>query len=164
MLGGCKPRQLMNERYVTVTDSTSVLKYSDSLQIKEWQMYVLRTQFNRFIEENFNLLSETSSKEIYYDTNAVIDSVSGRHPILSEVITTNIVSIDKAKRDSVVLLCVDTIEISNINSLKSNASLKIDRSIDENKSVETEPVCNTSLRYIMVCLVVLFIVLATKNV
>ena len=164
MLGGCKPRQLMNERYVTVTDSTSVLKYSDSLQIKEWQMYVLRTQFNRFIEENFNLLSETSSKEIYYDTNAVIDSVSGRHPILSEVITTNIVSIDKAKRDSVVLLCVDTIEISNINSINSNASLKIDRSIDENKSVETEPVYNTSLRYIMVCLVVVFfIVLATKK-
>ena len=35
MLVGCKPKQIVNEQYVTVTDSTTILQMSGSLQIKE---------------------------------------------------------------------------------------------------------------------------------
>ena len=164
MLGGCKPKQVVNEQYATVTDSTSVLQMSDSLQIKEWQMSVLRTQLYRFIEENFNLESKTLQKEIYYDTSAQIDSVSGRHPVLSEVVTTNIITLEKSLKDHEALLKEDSIVKTNVSTLSSNIDLKIDKLLDETRSVESEPVYNSNMRYMLVCLVVvLFLVLVIKK-
>ena len=164
MLGGCKPKQVVNEQYVAVTDSTAVFQLSDSIQIKEWQMSVLRTQLNRFIEENFNLESKTWQKEIYYDTSAKIDSVSGKHPVLSEIVSTNIITLEKSSINNEALMSVDSIVGIKISELNSNIDLKVEKLVDENKSIETEPVYNFSMRYILVCIVVvLFLVLSIKN-
>ena len=164
MLGGCKPKQVVNEQYVAVTDSTAVFQLSDSLQIKEWQMSVLRTHLNRFIEENFNLESKTWQKEIYYDTSAKIDSVSGKHPVLSEIVSTNIITLEKSSINNEALMSVDSIVGIKISELNSNIDLKVEKLVDENKSIETEPVYNFSMRYILVCIVVvLFLVLSIKN-
>ena len=164
MLGGCKPKQVVNEQYVAVTDSTAVFQLSDSLQIKEWQMSVLRTHLNRFIEENFNLESKTWQKEIYHDTSAKIDSVSGKHPVLSEIVSTNIITLEKSSINNEALTNVDSIVGIKVSELNSNIDLKVEKLVDENKSIETEPVYNFSMRYILVCIVVvLFLVLSIKN-
>ena len=164
MLGGCKPKQVVNEQYVAVTDSTAVFQLSDSLQIKEWQMSFLRTHLNRFIEENFNLESKTWQKEIYYDTSAKIDSVSGKHPVLSEIVSTNIITLEKSSINHEALTNVDSIVGIKVSELNSNIDLKVEKLVDENKSIETEPVYNFSMRYILVCIVVvLFLVLSIKN-
>lgn len=164
MLGGCKPKQVVNEQYVAVTDSTAVFQLSDSLQIKEWQMSVLRTHLNRFIEENFNLESKMWQKEIYYDTSAKFDSVSGKHPVLSEIVSTNIITLEKSSINHEALMNVDSIVGIKVSELNSNIDLKVEMLVDENKSIETEPVYNFSMRYILVCIVVvLFLVLSIKN-
>ena len=162
VLGGCKPKQLVNEHVVNKLDSSAVWQLNDSIQIKEWQMSVLKSHLNRFIEDNFNLVSEMWKREIYYDTNAAIDSVSGRHPVLGEIVTTNIISVDKAKRDSLVFTRVDTIDKTNITTQNSNIGLMIDKSIDVNKHVETEPVYKARLRYFLVFIVVVFIMFVSR--
>ena len=162
VLGGCKTNQLVNEHVVTKLDSSAVWQLNDSIQIKEWQMSVLKSHLNRFIEDNFNLVSEMWKREIYYDTNAAIDSVSGRHPVLGEIVTTNIISVDKAKRDSLVFTRVDTIDKTNITTQNSNIGLRIDKSIDVNKHVETEPIYKARLRYLLVFIVVVFIMFVSR--
>ncbi|HHX31084.1 MAG TPA: hypothetical protein GX712_00650 [Bacteroidales bacterium] len=165
MLGGCKPKQLVNEQYVAVTDSTTVLQMSDSLQIKEWQMSILRTHFNRFIEDNFNLESKTWQKEINYDTDAQIDSVSGKHPVLSEVVSINIITFEKSLKDHEALIKEDSIEKTNVSTSSSNMGFKVEKLLDETRSVETEPVYNFSMRYVLVCIVVvLFLVLTGQKI
>jgi len=163
MLGGCKPRQIVNEQYVAVTDSTAVFQLSDSLQIKEWQMSVLRTHLNRFIEENFNLESKTWQKEIYYDTSAKIDSVSGKHPVLSEIVSTNIITLEKSLKNHEAIVKVDSLEKINASSLNSNISLKVDKVIEENKSVETKLLHKISFKYILIVLgAILFIIFFSR--
>ena len=163
MLGGCKPKQVVNEQYVAVTDSTAVFQLSDSLQIKEWQMSVLRTHLNRFIEENFNLESKTWQKEIYYDTSAKIDSVSGKHPVLSEIVSTNIITLEKSSINHEAIVKVDSLEKINASSLNSNISLKVDKVIEENKSVETKPIHKISFKYILIVLgAILFIIFFSR--
>ncbi|NLD23788.1 MAG: hypothetical protein GX670_06125 [Bacteroidales bacterium] len=163
MLGGCKPKQVVNEQYVAVTDSTAVFQLSDSLQIKEWQMSVLRTHLNRFIEENFNLESKMWQKEIYYDTSAVADSVSGKHPVLSEIVSTNIITLEKSSINNEALMSVDSIVGIKISELNSNIDLKVEKLVDENKSVETITLSKTSMKYKwVVLLIILFIVLILK--
>ena len=165
MLGGCKPKQLVNEQYVAITDSTTVLQMSDSLQIKEWQMSILRTHFNRFIEDNFNLESKTWQKEINYDTDAQIDSVSGKHPVLSEVVSINIITFEKSLKDHEALIKEDSIEKTNVSTSSSNMGFKVEKLLDETRSVETEPVYNFSMRYVLVCVVVvLFLVLTGQKI
>ena len=163
MLGGCKPKQVVNEQYVAVTDSTAVFQLSDSLQIKEWQMSVLRTHLNRFIEENFNLESKTWQKEIYYDTGDEIDSVSGKHPVLSEIVSTNIITLEKSLKNHEAIVKVDSLEKINASSLNSNISLKVDKVIEENKSVETKLLHKISFKYILIVLgAILFIIFFSR--
>ena len=154
LLGGCKPKQLINEQVVAKMDSTSVLQMSDSLQTEERQTSVLRTYLNRFIEDNFNLQSEILKNEIYYDTSAQIDSLSGKHPILSEVVTTNIITLDRSHKDCEAMIRVDSIEKTSTSAINSNIGLKVEKVIDVNKTVETEPVRNFSLSYILTCVVI----------
>lgn len=164
MLGGCKPRQIVNEQYVAVTDSTSILQMSDSLQIKEWQMSVLRTYLNRFIEENFNLESKMWQKEIYYDTSAVADSVSGKHPVLSEVVSTNIITFEKSHKDHEAVVRVDSIEKTNVSEMNSNIDLRVEMEIDEIKSVKTKSFLKSSLKCILVILcIILFLLLIVEK-
>ena len=163
MLGGCKPKQLMNEQHVRKQGSIALFEYRDSLQIKEWQMSVLRTHLNRFIEENFNLESKTWQKEIYYDTGAEIDSACGKHPILSEIVSTNIITLDKSSINHEALVEVDSLEKINASSLNSNISLKVDKVIEENKSVETKLLHKIRFKYILIVLgAILFIIFFSR--
>ena len=80
--------------------------------------------------------------------------------MLSEVVTTNVITFEKSLKDHEAMVRVDSIEKTNVSEMNSNIDLKFEKMVDENKSVETEPVYNSNLRYILACLVVvLFIVL-----
>ena len=164
ILGGGKPKQVVNEQYVDVTDSTAVLRMSDSLQIKEWQMMILKTHLNRFIEENFNLESKTWQKEINYDTTAQIDSVSGRHPVLSEIVSTNIITFEKSHKDHEAMVRVDSIEKTNVSAQSSNIDQRFEMEIDEIKSVKTKSFLRSSLNCILVILcIILFLLSSVKK-
>ena len=92
------------------------------------------------------------------------DSVSGKHPMLSEIVSTNIITLEKSSINNEALTNVDSIVGIKISELNSNIDLKVEKLVDENKSVETEPVYNFSMRYVLVCIVVvLFLVLSIKN-
>lgn len=80
--------------------------------------------------------------------------------MLSEIVSTNIITLEKSSINHEALMNVDSIVGIKISELNSNIDLKVEKLVDENKSVETEPVYNFSMRYILACLVVvLFIVL-----
>ena len=100
-----------------------------------------------FIEENFNLESKTWQKEIYYDTGAVIDSVSGKHPVLSEIVSTNIITLEKSSINNEALMSVDSIVGIKVSELNSNIDLKVEKLVDENKSVETKFLNKARLKY-----------------
>ncbi|MBF6598635.1 MAG: hypothetical protein ITF98_10495 [Fermentimonas sp.] len=83
---------------------------------------------------------------------------------MSEIVSTNIITFEKSRKDQEVLIKEDSIEKIIASSYSSNIDFKVEKMVDKNKSVETEPVYNSSMRYILVCLVVvLFIVLSIKN-
>ena len=116
-----------------------------------------------FIEENFNLESKTWQKEIYYDTSAKIDSVSGKHPVLSEIVSTNIITLEKSSINHEAIVKVDSLEKINASSLNSNISLKVDKVIEENKSVETKLLHKISFKYILIVLgAILFIIFFSR--
>ncbi len=100
-----------------------------------------------FIEENFNLESKTWQKEIYYDTSAKFDSVSGKHPVLSEIVSTNIITLEKSSINHEALMNVDSIVGIKVSELNSNIDLKVEKLVDENKSVETITLSKTSMKY-----------------
>ena len=52
------------------------------------------------------------------------------------------------------MICVDSIEKSSTSAANSNIGLKVEKVIDVNKTVETEPVRNFSLSYILTCVVI----------
>jgi hypothetical protein len=84
--------------------------------------------------------------------------------MLSEIVSTNIITLEKSLKNHEAIVKVDSLEKINASSLNSNIDLKVEKLVDENKSIETEPVYNFSMRYILVCIVVvLFLVLSIKN-
>ncbi len=149
MLGGCKPKQLMNEQHVIKMDSTAVFEFNDSLQVREWQMTVFRTHLNRLIEDSFNLESKMLKKEVFYDTSAQKDSVSGKYPLSSEVETTNIITLERSLKNHEAHIKDDLIEKTDVSIQNSNISYKVEKEIDENKIVETKLLHKTSLKYIL---------------
>ena len=87
IVAGCKPQQVVTERVVTRTDSTAVRVLKDSLMKKEKQIAFLRTDLKRASEENIHIKSDSHRHEIHYDTSAPPDSVTGKQPVASEIIT-----------------------------------------------------------------------------
>ena len=163
VLGGCKPKQLVNEHVVNKLDSSAIWQLNDSIQIKEWQMSVLKSHLNRFIEDNFNLVSEMWKREIYYDTNAAIDSVSGRHPVLGEIVTTNIITLENSLKNHEALIKEDSIVKINVSKANRNIELKVEKVIDKNKTIESKRFHKTSWKYILTVLCVILLLFFTRN-
>ena len=159
ILGGCKPKQLVSEQYVAKMDSSVVLQMNDSVQINERQLSVLKTHLNLFIEDNLKLEGKTLKKEIYYDTGAPIDSVSGKHPILKEIFTTNIIRYDESHKDYEVMLVEDSTEKVSISTQITNISHKVEKVIDENKSVKTKSFSEYRFKYLILVVSVLLCLL-----
>ena len=159
ILGGCKPKQLVSEKYETKMDSTAVYKRTDSVKTEDKQISISNTAFNRFIADNFNFESKMLKKEINYDTGAPIDSVSGKHPILSEIFTTNIIRYDESHKDYEVMLVEDSTEKVSISTQITNISHKVEKMIDENKSVKTKSFSEYRFKYLILVVSVLLCLL-----
>jgi hypothetical protein len=163
VLVGCKPKQLINEHIAVKKNRTEFFEGSDSLQVGESKISTFNSELNRFIVDNLSYVSEMVMREIYYDTKAQKDTMSGLHPIMREIITTNIISVDKDKRDSLVLIRSDTVEKTNSISLNRDISLNIEESIDDNRSVKSESVHKENIWLIIVMLAILLIILSTTR-
>ena len=159
ILGGCKPKQLVSEQYVAKMDSSVVLQMNDSVQINERQLSVLKTHLNLFIEDNLKLEGKMLKKEINYDTGVPIDSVSGKHPILNEIFTTNIIRYDKLHKDYEVMLIEDSTEKVSISTQITKLNHKVEKMIDENKSVKTKSFSEYRFKYLIVAVGVLLCLL-----
>ena len=163
VLVGCKPKQLINEHIAVKKNRTEFFEGSDSLQVGESKISTFNSELNRFIVDNLSYVSEMVMREIYYDTKAQKDTMSGLHPIMREIITTNIISVDKDKRDSLVLIRSDTADKNSSISLNRDISLNIEESIDENRLVKTESVHKENIWLIIVMLAILLIILSTTR-
>ena len=87
MGAGCRPSRVVTERVVAGVDSTAVQALTDSLYRKEKQIAFLQTRLTRAREENTRFEGETRARETHYDTAAPVDSVTGKPPVLKEIIT-----------------------------------------------------------------------------
>ena len=65
---------------------------------------------------------------------------------MSEIVSTNIITFEKSRKDQEVLIKEDSIEKIIASSYSSNIDFKVEKMVDKNKSVETEPVYNSSMR------------------
>ena len=83
----CKPKQIINDKYITIVDSTSILTLKEVIAHQWSEIDRLKTTTERLREENTTLLNETQQHEINYDTGGVI--ADGKYPISSETITTS---------------------------------------------------------------------------
>lgn len=146
----CVPKKMVNERVITVKDSTAVWELKDSLKIEDEQLWVLASEVTRNKESETNLESETLKKEIYYDTKAPIDSVSGKYPIKSEITTTNNIVLNKYIKDYEMQIHRDSIEKAKLITMNNNLELAVERMIDENKYIKYEPVKRLSLLYVLI--------------
>lgn len=84
---GCKPGRVVTERVITRVDSTAVHALTDSLYRKEVQVTFLQAVLKQAREENTRVASETRQHVIRYDTAAPPDTLTGKRPVSSEVIT-----------------------------------------------------------------------------
>lgn len=100
---GCKPARVVTERVVTRTDSTAVHVLSDSLYRQERAIASLQASLKRAREENTRVASETRQHVIRYDTTAPPDTLTGKRPISSEVITTISTRYEKTVEDDAEL-------------------------------------------------------------
>lgn len=83
---GCKPKEVLHIRTVTVIDSTEVLRLKSEVSKLTTENTTLKTDLERFREEVIKLRSEVSRHEINYNTNAPLKP-DGTYPIASEVKT-----------------------------------------------------------------------------
>ena len=83
----CKPKQIINDRYITTVDSTSIVTLKEVIAHQWNEIDRLKTTTEQLREENTTLLNETQQHEINYDTSGAI--TDGKYPISSETITTS---------------------------------------------------------------------------
>ncbi len=100
---GCKPARVVTERVVTGVDSTAVHVLSDSVYRQERAVASLQASLKRAREENTRVASETRQHVIRYDTTAPPDTLTGKRPISSEVITTISTRYEKTVEDDAEL-------------------------------------------------------------
>ena len=84
--------------------------------------------------------------------------------MLSEVVTTNVITFEKSLKDHEAMVRVDSIEKTNVSEMNSNIDLRVEMEIDEIKSVKTKSFLKSSLKCILVILcIILFLLSSVKK-
>ncbi len=104
---GCKPARVVTGRVVTRVDSTAVHALTDSLYHQTRQVTSLQSSLKQAREENTRLTGTTRQHVIRYDTTAPADTLTGKHPVLREVITTTSSRYEKTVEDDAELRSVE---------------------------------------------------------
>lgn len=154
LIGGCKPVQTVQERYVTTVDSTAVVTLKEMLHVEVQKNEVLRTQLERTKDENKKLTSEVASHQINYDTQAPIDKDTGKYPIASETITTSKSVLEHQIKEQESLLKEQDIEIRAQAQRNKNLEYQVENLRTENSELKSKTTkCGFSFKWMLYGLV-----------
>lgn len=140
----CKPKQIINDRYITTVDSTSIVTLKEVIAHQWSEIDRLKTTTERLREENTTLLNETQQHEINYDTGGVI--TDGKYPVSSETITTSKSILERTikEQESIILEYkkeINSVTLKNLNLEYTTESLR-----DEVKELKSKTVPSFSFK------------------
>lgn len=134
----CKPKQVINDRYITEVDSTSILALKEVIW-QQWQeIDQIKATSDRLRSENATLINETHRHEINYDTGASV--IDGKYPISSEVISTGKSVLEKTIKEQETLIQEYEREVEGINQRNMNLQYQTDQLRSEVKELKSKSV------------------------
>ncbi len=143
---GCKPKEILHVRTVTTIDSTAVLKLSSEVSKLTKENATLKTDLERFREENIRLRSEVSKHEINYNTDAPLKP-DGYYPIASEVKTISKTEYDRAIKEYEKVVEELKKEIEHQELVSTNLEQTVQKVAEENKDLKNKTTPTTGFNF-----------------
>lgn len=140
----CKPKQIINDKYITTVDSTSILTLKEVIAHQWSEIDRLKTTTERLREENTTLLNETQQHEINYDTSGVI--TDGKYPISSETITTSKSILERTIKEQDNIIQEYKKEINSVTQRNTNLEYTVESLRDEIKELKSKTVPSFNLK------------------
>ena len=127
----------------------------------------LMSSIDSLFNSNMFLKDENKVNNLKGQIVSVFSEISADTTSLNSQINSNTGRIDELERkygeNHEAIVKVDSLEKINASSLNSNISLKVDKVIEENKSVETKLLHKISFKYILIVLsAILFIIFFSR--
>ena len=140
----CKPKQIINDRYITLVDSTSILTLKEVITHQWSEIDHLKTTTQRLRDENTTLLNETQQHEINYDTSGAI--TDGKYPISSETITTSKSILERTIKEQESIILEYNKEINSVIQKNTNLQYTVESLRNEVKELKSKTVPSFSFR------------------
>lgn len=146
LLAGCKPKQIIQERTITKVDSTAIVSLKSELQKKTIEAETLKTDLERFREENIKLRSDVSKHEIKYNTDAPLKP-DGYYPIASEVKTISITEYEKTIKEHEKEIRELNKELQQTTTKNINLEQTVEKLLEENKDLKSKITPTTGFNF-----------------
>ena len=147
LLTGCKPKQIIQERTVTKVDSTAIVSLKSELQKKTIEVETLKTDLERFREENTRLQEEVSKYEVEYDTSGPVNPQTGKPPVKKETTTNSKSLLEKMVKDYEIQLSEYKKEVETITTKNNNLEYEVKQLRDENSELKNKIVPTTGFNF-----------------
>lgn len=138
-LAGCKPVQIVKERYVVHSDSSVVASLREELNQSTVEVMTLKTDISRMREENMRLQSEITTHVINYDTNAQLKE-DGSYPVAQEIISTSKQKLERQLQERETLIKELNREVEALLIKNVNLEYELQQLKDVEGEREVEPV------------------------
>ena len=148
-LTGCKPQQVVKERYVLHSDSSLVATLREELNLKTVELMTLKTDISRMREENTRLQSEITTHVINYDTNAQLKS-DGSYPVAQEIISSSKQKLERQLQERETLIQELNREVETLLTKNINLEYELQQLKDVEREREVEGVRRGWWRYFLV--------------
>lgn len=143
---GCKPKEVLHIRTATIIDSTEVLKLKSEITKLTIENRTLKTDLERFREENIRLRSEVSKHEIKYNTDAPLKP-DGYYPIASEVKTISITEYEKTIKEHEKEIKELNKELQQTATKNINLEQTVEKLTEENKDLRSKTTPTTGFNF-----------------
>lgn len=138
-LTGCKPQQVVKERYVLHSDSSVVASLREELNQRTVEVMTLKTDINRMREENTRLQSEITTHVINYDTTAKVNP-DGQYPKAQEIISTSKQKLERQLQENETIIKELNREVEALLTKNVNLEYELQQFKDIEGGREVEPV------------------------
>lgn len=126
LLIGCKPVHTIQERYVTTVDSTAILTLKEVINKQLQELHEYRIALDRSRQENTRLSNEILIHTINYNTDAILDTTTGKYPIASETTTSSKSILEKEIKERELLLQEQEREIKVLTQKSNNLEYQVE--------------------------------------
>lgn len=144
---GCKPKQIIQEKTVTKVDSTAIVSLKSELQKKTIEVETLKTDLERFREDNTRLQEEVSKYEVEYDTSGPVNPQTGKPPVKKETTTNSKSLLEKMVKDYEIQLSEYKKEVETITTKNNNLEYEVKQLRDENRELKNKIVPTTGFNF-----------------